>query len=256
MSECRQVTDRLAAYVDGLLAPDERESVDRHLGACPPCRQLADDCRGGQAILRRRAAHLLDEPVPQGLRRRCEALASPRASMARLAVLGPWWRVRLVPVLLTVVVMVFMTSALLSIATRRSDAVLAAQLTADHSKCFRLVGPPAGDADAAQIEQLLADRYGWTVHVPPSSPVDGVQLLGARRCLYGDGMVPHLMYRARGDEVSLFVLEETTRAPGDLVELGHRSQIWSRGETTFVLVAENGAPGMAGAARYLMREAR
>jgi hypothetical protein len=153
--------------------------------------------------------------------------------------------------------MIFTASAFFSLATRRSDALLAAQLTADHSKCFRLFAPPDGvTADARNIERMLREQYGWNVHVPSSSVDDDIQLLGARRCLYGDGLVPHVMYRVHGEDVSLFVLPGTERKPDDLVTLGHRSQIWSREGNTFVLVSPSDAGGLASASRYVMKEAR
>jgi anti-sigma factor RsiW len=256
MSDCRRIGESLAAYADDLLEPGERDRVDRHLAACPACRRLADSEQGARRLLRHASGQLLAEPLPPGLRTRCEALARDR-SVTEFARFGPWWRVRLVPVLLTVVVMIFGASAFFSLATRRSDALLAAQLTADHSKCFKLLGPPDGtSADARGIERMLLDQYGWKVHVPSSSAEDDVQLIGARRCLYGDGLVPHVMYRVHGQDVSLFVLPGTARKADDLVTLGHRSQIWSRDGTTFVLVSAADAGGMARASRYVMKEAR
>ena len=256
MSECRRIGESLAAYADDLLKPAERSAVDRHLAACPPCRKLADNEQGARRLLRQASPQLLNETLPPGLRTRCEALARER-SATRLARFGPWWRVRLVPVLLTVVVMIFGASAFLSVATRRSDTLLAAQLTADHSKCFKFLGPPDGtSADARNIERMLFEQYGWRIHVPSSSADDDVQLIGARRCLYGDGLVPHVMYRVHGQDVSLFVLPGTERKADDLVTLGHRSQIWSRDGTTFVMVSATDAGGMASASRYVMREAR
>ena len=256
MSECRRIGESLTAYADDLLAPAERSGVERHLAACPACRKQADKEHGARRLLRRSSQQLLNEPLPPGMRTRCEALAR-ECSATQLARFGPWWRVRLVPVLLTVVVMVFGASAFFSVATRRSDVLLAAQLTADHSKCFKLFGPPDGTAaDAPNIERMLLEQYGWKIHVPSSSADDDVQLIGARRCLYGDGLVPHVMYRVHGQDVSLFVLPGTARKADDLVTLGHRSQIWSRDGTTFVLVSAADAGGMASASRYVMREAR
>jgi anti-sigma factor RsiW len=256
MSECRRIGESLAAYADDLLKPAERSGVDRHLAACPSCRKRADTEQSARKLLRHASPRLLDQPLPPDLRTRCEALARER-SVTNLARFGPWWRVRLVPVLLTVVVMFFGASAFFSLATRRSDALLAAQLTADHSKCFKLLGPPDGtSADASGIERMLLEQYGWKIHVPSSSTEDDVQLIGARRCLYGDGLVPHVMYRVRGQDVSLFVLPGTARKADDLVTLGHRSQIWSRDGTTFVLVSAADAGGMARASRYVMQEAR
>jgi anti-sigma factor RsiW len=258
MSECRKIVDSLTAYADDLVKPEERRAIERHLSACPPCRQLADDERSGRHVLRHAASQLLDEPLPPGLRARCAALTQAgRDSRAGLSDLRPWWRVRLVPVLLASVVMIFTASAFLSVATRRSDALLAAQLTADHSKCFKLFAPADGvSADARNIERMLSEQYGRNVHVPASSAAEDIQLIGARRCLYGDGLVPHVMYRVHGQDVSLFVLPGTERKADDLVTLGHRSQIWSRDGTTFVLVASADAGGLAGASRYVMQEAR
>lgn len=258
MSECRRTMESLTAYADGLLRPEERGSVERHLAACPPCRRLAGFEQGGRQLLRHSAPGLRNEPLPPGLQSRCEALARARqASRAGLGALGPWWRVRLVPVLLTVVVMIFGASAFFSLATRRSDALLAAQLTADHSKCFKLFAPANGaSADARTVEHIIAEQYGWNVHIPSSSLTDDIQLIGVRRCLYGDGLVPHVMYRVHGQDVSLFVLAGTERKADELVTLGHRSQIWSRDGTTFVLVSAADAGGLTGASRYVMQEAR
>jgi anti-sigma factor RsiW len=257
MSECRRTCESLASYADGLLPPEEQGRIERHLAACPPCRRLADDERGGRRLLRHAASQLLSEPLPPGLRGRCEALTRTGVSVLSLAAFGPWWRVRLVPVLLTIVVMIFTVSAFLALATRRSDALLAAQLTADHSKCFKIFGPPDRvSADAGSIERMLAEQYGRNVHIPSSSVDDDIQLLGARRCLYGEGFVPHVMYRVHGQDMSLFVLAGAERKPDDLVTLGHRSQIWSRDGTTFVLISPAGAEELASASRYIMREAR
>ncbi len=100
---------------------------------------------------------------------------------------------------LTAVMTVVIGFLLFSLATHRSDTVLAAQLTADHAKCFRLFAKSdAPDGDARLIEQRLADDYGWNLHVPPSSAANGVRLIGARRCLYADGPVSHVMYRLMG----------------------------------------------------------
>jgi hypothetical protein len=147
--------------------------------------------------------------------------------------------------------------AVMSLATRRSGALLAAQLTADHVKCFKVFAGGA-EANARQVEQELETRYGWDMHVPPSSPQNGVWLLGGRRCLYGEGTLPHLMYRAAGaTPVSLFRLEGVTREDADITTMGHRCLIWSRGGNTYVLVAPESASGQtARLANYVRQEAR
>lgn len=39
---CGQVTERLAAYLDGQLAPAEAEQLADHLHGCTPCHQICD----------------------------------------------------------------------------------------------------------------------------------------------------------------------------------------------------------------------
>ena len=140
MSECRRIGESLTAYADDLLEPAERSGVERHLAACPACRRQADKEHGARRLLRQSSPQLLNETLPPGLRTRCEALARERFGHSTSARFGPWWRVRLVPVLLTVVVMIFGASAFLLVATRRSDTLLAAQLTADQFQVLQVSG--------------------------------------------------------------------------------------------------------------------
>ena len=252
MSDCRLVTEQLTSYVDEQLDATHRDEIEQHLDGCASCRGAVAHERGGQTVLRQHAQRLREEPLPPGLKSRCESLVHEHARAASL----PGWRRTLVPTVLSVILLVFTASAIFSLATRQSDAVLAAQLTADHSKCFKLFvagNPPV--MDAHEVEEMLTREYGWKIHVPPS--VDGLQLVGARRCLYADGLVPHVMYRAaNGQDLSLYVLNGVTRAPSDLVTFGHRSQIWTKNNTTFVLVgpADQSGP-MVDATRYMMDEA-
>ncbi len=250
MTDCRRTIDRLTAYADDALSPAERADVDSHLVSCPPCRTAVRAEEGGRTVLREKAPALRSAPLPPGLRSRCEALAREQMRPARART----WR--LVPVSMTAVLTLFIATVVFSLATQQSDTLLAAQLTADHSKCFGLFAaadsPPA---DAMRLEKMLLDDYGWTVRVPPSSPQDGVQLIGARRCLYADGRIPHVMYRVNGQDVSLFMLEGVARNDADVTALGHRSRIWSRGGTTYVLVGPETAGELTTAVRYIMREA-
>ena len=250
MSDCRRITEQLTSYVDDLLESDRRVEVERHLDGCRSCRATASGERGGQTLLRHHASRLREEPLPPGLKSRCESIVGGQAVGARV----PGWLRTLVPTVLSVILLVFTASAIFSLATRQSDAVLAAQLTADHSKCFKLFVGGDSAMSAQEAEQFLSEQYGWKIHVPPSA--NGVQLVGVRRCLYADGLVPHVMYRANGQDLSLFVLKGVTRNATDLVTFGHRSQIWTKGNTTFVLVSPSeDSNRLADATRYMMKEA-
>jgi hypothetical protein len=203
-------------------------------------------------VLRERSRALTETPLPPGLRTRCEALAREHATVSapRRVVLR-----RFAP--LTAVMTLVLGFLLFSLATHQSDAVLAAQLTADHAKCFRLfANSDSRDLDARQVEQKLQDDYHWNLRVPPSSAADDVHLIGARGCLYADGLVPHVMYHVGGHDVSLYVLDGVTRPAADLVSFGHRSHIWTAGRRTYVLVWPVAAGDMTAATRYVMAEAR
>ena len=73
MGDCRRFLDRLTAYVDGLLPPEERAEIEQHLAACPPCQECASDEQIARIVLRARAVRLRNAAVPPGLRSRCDA---------------------------------------------------------------------------------------------------------------------------------------------------------------------------------------
>src|SRR5262245_54288947 len=150
-SKCGRTTDRLTPYVDKALPPAERDEVEQHLDACPPCRASAEREQGGRAVLRERAGQLRDEPLPPGLRTRCTAIAREHT---RAASPGSW--TRFVPASLAVTLVLLIALAILAIATPRSSTLLAAQLTADHAKCFRVFPPAGRDLDARVAEQQLS----------------------------------------------------------------------------------------------------
>jgi anti-sigma factor RsiW len=254
MDDCQRTADRLTPYVDDELPAAERNAVEGHLNRCPPCRRSADEEQGGRRLVRERAERLQHAPLPPGLRSRCEQLA---AEHCRGRVWRPW-PARLVPVALMAAVIIVAAVGVLSVVTRQSGTVLAAQLTADHVKCFKVFEPNAPAASAGAVEHDLESRYGWDMHVPPSSAEHGLQLLGGRRCLYAEGTMPHVMYRTAGAApVSLFKLEGVVRDEADVRTMGHRCRIWSRGGSTYVLVTPD-TPTVESArlVSYVRQEAR
>jgi anti-sigma factor RsiW len=254
MDDCRRTAERLTPYVDEALPPAERSDVERHLDDCPPCRRSAVEEQGGRRLVRECADRLRQEPLPPGLRSRCEALALEHC---REGTRVPW-RARLLPATLVAIVVTLVAVGALSMISRRSSTVLAAQLTADHVKCFKMVTSAATTVPAEEVERYLEDNYGWDMHVPAPSASYGLQLLGGARCLYSDGTLPHIMYRAAGAApVSLFRLEGVTRRDADVTTMGHRCRIWSRGGHTYVLVTPASASrDDTSLARYVQQEAR
>jgi hypothetical protein len=78
-----------------------------------------------------------------------------------------------------------------------------------------------------------------------------------RRCLYGDGLAAHVMYRVDGQPVSLFVLPGLTRPAAELSLFGHEEVVWTQGDRTYMVVARSGFHGdLARVASYLRTEAK
>jgi anti-sigma factor RsiW len=144
---------------------------------------------------------------------------------------------RLAPLALAASLVLFVGGAFVYQLTDKSARVMAAELAADHVKCFAM-NRILGTHDApATVQSSLAASFGWQLHLPDEPAQAGLELVGARPCLYGEGKIAHIMYRHDGHPVSLFMLPNASRRR-ELVEvLGHQAAIWCVGNRTFVLVA-------------------
>jgi anti-sigma factor RsiW len=244
MSDCRSVDPLITPYVDGDINAAERLRVDDHVRRCAPCHSRVTAERAVRALVREKRADLAGHPASAALRARCAAFgAGADRTAAR-------WRVpgrMLKPLAIAAGVVLVAGGVFLYEATDRSTAVLAAELTADHVKCFGIVNPLVGaNANAAAVEQVMADVFGWQMHVPESAG-EGLELVGARPCLYAKGKAAHLMYRHHGQPLSVFMLPQMAR-PGRQDEtvsvMGHEAAVWSVDGRTFVIIAREPEPEM------------
>src|SRR5438309_3302639 len=102
----------------------------------------------------------------------------------------------------------------------------------------------------------MISSSGWHLRLPPQLHNAGLQLVGARRCLYGERKIAHIMYRHQGRSVSIFMLPGSAR-PEELVEvLGHEAAIWSAGDRTFVLVTRGSREEVQQMASYVKASLR
>jgi anti-sigma factor RsiW len=102
----------------------------------------------------------------------------------------------------------------------------------------------------------MASHFGWTLHLPADPEQAGLELVGARPCLYGEGRVAHLMYRHHGVPVSIFMLPRSIR-PQELLEvMGHEAAVWTVGQRTFVLVAQEPRDEVERMASYVQASLR
>ena len=235
MPDCHQIDPLVTPFVDDDITPADRDLVDRHLQACRACRARVNAEQAVHALLRSRRSALAESAVPPGLRARRASLGESTAS-APPAVRS--WRARAVPLALAASLVLVVAGAFVYEATARSTQLLAAELTADHLKCFRVINKVLGThQDSQAVESSMASGFDWQMHLPEHAERVGLELVGARPCLYGEGIVAHIMYRHNGHPVSIFMLPRSARAEEIVEVLGHQAAIWSVGNRTFVLVA-------------------
>ncbi len=227
MTDCRRIESLLPPYVDGEAPPDAAALVEAHLRTCAMCRAEVAAERGVRMILRARAAEVTT-PAPPGLRTRIAARLAGEAAPSlgwggRVAAFG------------AAAAMVLLFAVALEFLPLRSNALFAAQLAIDHLRCF--VVTSSEEASAPDLEREFAERDGWAIDVPPSSPADGITLIAGRRCPFWLGDHAHLLYRSGDHHVSLFVTQGVEREGEQLSVLGHAERIWAANGSSYTLIA-------------------
>lgn len=236
MADCKLIDSLVTPYIDGDLSATERDSVDRHLGACRACRGRVHAEQAVHALIRARRSMLMSGAAPPPLRTRCTAFARAGSRPSPAATV---WRARLVPLALAASLIVIVAGAFIYELTVRSTVVLAAELATDHLKCFRIINSVVGaQREPATIEHSMASRFDWRMQLPEDAERAGLELVGARPCLYGEGFVAHIMYTHHGHPMSIFMLPGSTRATDRVEVMGHHAAIWSVGSRTFVLISD------------------
>ena len=258
--DCRSLDALVTPYVDGELSDVDRRAVDAHLAKCPPCHSRVSAERTVREALCVRRRELAATAAPPQLRTACERLRSRQSAVdgrrfigaiqapehsapehSALSTQHPAPRgslgTRLVPFALAASLVVIVGGAFAYQMTDISPTVLAAELTADHIKCFAVNALLHTQQTPSAVEAAMLGGFGWSVHLPLHPEQSNLELVGARRCLYGEGTIAHVMYRHNGQPVSLFMLPKTVRAEQLVEVLGHEAKIWCAGNRTLVLVA-------------------
>jgi hypothetical protein len=136
---------------------------------------------------------------------------------------------------------------------------LAAQLAADHVKCFEFAPEPAILPDPRALAHDWAVLRGWSLKVPESASVEGLELLGLRRCISTEGLTAHVMYKWKGQPLSLFVLNSDRNKIGPVPHLverfGQEAIMWSKGGRTYAVVARGRPTEVEHVARYVQTTA-
>jgi anti-sigma factor (TIGR02949 family) len=244
MSDCSSIDPLITPYVDGDIDAAERQRVDAHLRACPPCHSRVAAEHAIRELVRTRRASFRAESAPSPLRDRCAAFRTAGAEAWRGRAAGASWRTRVAPLALAATLVIVVAGAFMYVSTDRSTRVLVAELTVDHAKCFGVMNVLLGtSADRVTIESAMASTFGWQMHMPEIADGSGFELVGARRCLYARGKMAHLMYRHNGHPFSIYMIPNMTRpaVPGTKDEvvdvMGYEATLWSSDGRTIVVVA-------------------
>jgi len=262
---CLAIDPLVTPYVDGHLESGDRRTVDEHLQRCAPCASRVAAERAVRDLIHERRATLARSCAPDALHGRCAELArlnDDARPTSRADVFGAArrlqptegarghqpggaargfsqasWRTRLAPLALAASLTLLVGAAFLYQLTESSSRVLAAELAADHVKCFALNSMLHTHDSPTAVESAMVSGFGWRMQLPDTGSVAGLELVGSRPCLYGEGKIAHIMYRHNGEPVSLFMLPRRVRTQEVVDVLGHEAAIWCAGDRTFVLLA-------------------
>src|SRR5262245_18102265 len=149
MPDCRSIDPFVTPYVDGELPAGERAQVDEHLRRCPPCHTRVSAERAVRQLVTTQRADLTTVRASASLHASCARLPhQPMVPGAR----NLSWTARLAPFALAASLVLIVPAAFLSQPTVESPRVMAAELAADHMKCFALNAVLGTHQDAASVE--------------------------------------------------------------------------------------------------------
>ncbi len=255
MSKCQDFDPLFAPYVDGEVPAGDRASIEAHLVRCPPCRDRVAEQRAIRDVLAARRP-VLRSCAPGELRARCAAQTG--ASRVRRFVGSRAFVRRWVPLSVAATILLAIAGVFLFSPNDRV-AALTTQLTVDHLTCFQFAPERLHHSDATTAEHEWLAKQNWGIHVPESSAANQLELLGVRRCGMASGRVAHILYKWRGEPLSVFVVPRTMKGsvPQEPVDrFGHEAIVWSARDRTYVLLARGRPAELAPVVTYMKARAQ
>jgi anti-sigma factor RsiW len=253
MADCREIESLFASFVDGEAQPRDCAAVEEHLRACGVCRsRVTSEREMRDALVQRRES--LRACASDALRKRCE-LTRPVASVPSrpTAMRRAWVPLSMAATLVLAVAGVFLYGL------RGGAEALAAQLAVDHVKCFEFAPQPKVIPDAAALSREWSAVRGWSIKVPESAPVEQLELLGVRRCISTEGLTAHVMYKWRGQPLSVYVLNSEHSRLGPIPQivqrLGQEAIMWTKSGRTYAVVTRGRPSDIEQVAQYVRTQA-
>jgi hypothetical protein len=138
---------------------------------------------------------------------------------------------------------------------RGGGEALAAQLVVDHVKCFEFAPEPTLLPDAQALAREWLTTRGWNLKVPAAQSSEQLQLLGVRRCISSDGTTAHVMYKWRGEPLSVYVVNHEdkhfTASPRLVERFGQEAVVWCARGRTYAVVARGRPTDVEHVAEYV-----
>lgn len=252
---CAELDERLTSYVDGEDSPSAHGAVDAHLQKCPPCRDELTAEAAARDMMRDHKASLCAH-ASDALRERCAAsFRSPVASFQSPVASRQSFRLRRwLPLSVAATIVLAVAGVFLFGLNDRVEA-LAASLTMDHAKCFKVYGT-ATDAESGASERAWQQDQGWPIVVPQTEPAQQLKLVNVRRCFTTEGRSAHMMYTWRGEPLSVYVLQGDAGRDRIVHKMGTEAVVWCANQRTYAVVASDTGRDLTPIVEYVKTRVR
>ena len=103
--------------------------------------------------------------------------------------------------------------------SQRRRRALAAQLAIDHVECFQFAAGPRRRSIRRPRRRAGRRTTGGCSRCPGSAPAEQLEFVDVRRCVSTQGASAHMMYRWRGQPLSVYVINSVAKSDVHLERL-------------------------------------
>ena len=232
---CAEWREKLDAYVDSEMPPQEQAAVEEHLRICKDC--TAEVLARMQMKRATRAAAAMRFTPPAELRQKIQRSVVPRK--ARPA----FWLSPAFGVAVALVLVVAVSALVLARRSAREQAV--ASLVDMHVAALASPNPvDVVSTDRHTVKPWFQGKLPFTFNLPE---LDGSQfkLVGGKLVYFGHRPGAQLIYELRKHELSVFIVQDGSRMPQGSVstegENGFSVEAWGAAGMHYVIVSDAGA---------------